>query len=258
MICRRAGAGAELPGVGSRVMGVSVGQSSLEREVANAAAAGRAAPGPVHAPAIFTPRQRSAYEQFLKPVLDRVIAAFLLVVLSPIIAFVAILVACSLGTPILLRQRRVGRNEEIFDLHKFRTMHPDRRRDRAEEDFDGSDRRLTHKHPDDPRLTFVGRTLRKWSLDELPQLWDVLTGKLSLVGPRPELVRIVENYEPWQHARHSVKPGLTGLWQVTARGVGEMHEHTQLDIEYVRSISLRTDLKIMALTIPAVLAHTGY
>ena len=235
-------------------MGASVGQSSLEREVANGAPPGRNAPAPV----VLAPRKRTSYERFLKPVLDRALAAVLLIVLSPVIAFTAILVACSLGTPILLRQRRVGRNEEIFELHKFRTMHPDRRSDRATDEFDGSDRRRTHKHPNDPRLTFVGRTLRKWSLDELPQLWDVMTGKLSIVGPRPELVRIVENYEPWQHARHLVKPGLTGLWQVTARGEGEMHEHTELDIEYIRSIGFRTDMKIIVLTIPAVLAHKGY
>jgi lipopolysaccharide/colanic/teichoic acid biosynthesis glycosyltransferase len=100
--------------------------------------------------------------------------------------------------------------------------------------------------------------LRKWSLDELPQLLDVLSGKLSIVGPRPELVGIVAKYEPWQHARHQVKPGLTGLWQVTKRGEGEMHEHTDIDIEYVQQVSFRTDVNIMLQTIPAVLAHKGY
>lgn len=235
-----------------------MGQSSLEREVANAAPPDRRAPATAIAPAVLIHPKRSGYERVLKPMIDRVLAAMLLVLFSPVMALVAVLVAFSLGTPILLRQRRVGRNEEIFELHKFRTMHPDRRQDEVDLEFDGSDRRQTHKHPNDPRMTLVGRTLRKWSLDELPQLWDVLTGKLSIVGPRPELVRIVANYEPWQHSRHVVKPGLTGLWQVTARGEGEMHEHTELDIEYVQSISLRTDLKIMLLTIPAVLAHKGY
>jgi lipopolysaccharide/colanic/teichoic acid biosynthesis glycosyltransferase len=145
----------------------------------------------------------------------------------------------------------------VFELHKFRTMQPDRRA-QFEGSYDGDNRRLTHKHPNDPRLTRLGRTLRKWSLDELPQLWDVLMGKLSLVGPRPELVGIVERYEPWQHARHTVKPGLTGLWQVTARGEGEMFEHTDIDIEYARKVTLRGDVKIMFLTIPAVLSHKGY
>jgi lipopolysaccharide/colanic/teichoic acid biosynthesis glycosyltransferase len=95
--------------------------------------------------------------------------------------------------------------------------------------------------------------LRRYSLDELPQLWNVVRGELSLVGPRPELVAIVNRYEPWQHARHAVKPGMTGLWQVTERGNGFMHEHTDVDLRYLKVVSLWTDLKIMLLTIPVVL-----
>lgn len=212
------------------------------------------------APTLSITRRTTTYERFVKPAIDRVLALTLLVVLSPVLAVVAVLVKISLGSPVLLRQKRVGRNGQVFELHKFRTMHADRRRGEVAVvmEFDGSDRRRTHKHPDDPRLTLVGRTLRKWSLDELPQLLDVLSGKLSIVGPRPELVGIVDRYEPWQHARHQVKPGLTGLWQVTKRGEGEMHEHTDIDIEYVQQVSFRTDVNIMLQTIPAVLAHKGY
>lgn len=209
------------------------------------------------APAPPPPRKVTRYERFVKPAIDKVLALTLLVVCSPILAIVAVLVKFSLGSPVLLRQTRVGRDGRVFELHKFRTMHADRRRNDVVE-FVGSDRRRTHKHPDDPRLTLVGRTLRKWSLDELPQLLDVLSGELSIVGPRPELVGIVAGYEPWQHARHSVKPGLTGLWQVTARGEGEMHERTDLDIEYVQNVSFRNDMNIMLRTIPAILAHKGY
>lgn len=198
------------------------------------------------------------YARFFKPVMDRVLALVFLAVLSPIIAVVAILVKVSLGSPILLRQKRVGRNGKVIELHKFRTMHADRRAEAIGTAYDDGDRRRTHKHPNDPRLTLVGRTLRKWSLDELPQLVDVLDGRLSLVGPRPELVSIVDSYEPWQHGRHAVKPGLTGLWQVTARGNGEMHEHTDLDIEYAHKVTFRKDLKILLLTVPAILAHKGY
>jgi lipopolysaccharide/colanic/teichoic acid biosynthesis glycosyltransferase len=201
-------------------------------------------------------RKVTLYERFFKPVIDRVLACVLLVVLSPILVVVGVMVAVSLGRPIVLRQFRIGRNGEPFKLHKFRTMHPDRRAPGRE--YDGADRRITHKHPDDPRLTPVGQALRKWSLDELPQLWDVVLGTLSLVGPRPELETIVANYEPWQHARHVVKPGLTGLWQVKARGDGEMHEHTDLDIEYVQKVTLRGDLSIMVLTLPAILTRKGY
>jgi lipopolysaccharide/colanic/teichoic acid biosynthesis glycosyltransferase len=121
------------------------------------------------------------------------------------------------------------------------------------------DRRKTHKHEQDPRLTALGRFLRKWSLDELPQLWNVVRGDMSLIGPRPELVSIVERYDTWQHARHRVKPGLTGLWQVTARGDGLMHEHTHIDLAYAARVSLRGDFKILLLTIPALLGRrTGY
>ena len=212
----------------------------------------------VSAPTLAIAHRPTVYERWCKPALDRVLALVFLVVLSPIILLVAVLVKISLGSPVLLRQQRVGRDGKVFDLHKFRTMHADRRRTVLGTAYDGGDRRRTHKHPNDPRLTLVGRTLRKWSLDELPQLLDVLGGKLSMVGPRPELVSIVDNYEPWQHARHAVKPGLTGLWQVTARGDGEMHEHTDLDIEYAQRVTFRNDLMIMVRTVPAILAHKGY
>jgi lipopolysaccharide/colanic/teichoic acid biosynthesis glycosyltransferase len=201
-------------------------------------------------------RHVTVYERFLKPVIDKILAFVLLIMLAPVLGVVGVMVAKSLGRPIVLRQRRVGKNGERFVLHKFRTMHPDRRTPGRE--YDGDDRRVTHKHPDDPRLTPVGHTLRKWSLDELPQLWDVLKGTVSIVGPRPELESIVANYEPWQHSRHVVKPGLTGLWQIKARGDGEMHEHTDLDIEYVQKVTLRGDLKIMLLTLPAILTRKGY
>lgn len=238
-----------------------MGQSSLDRDVTGGTRFARGAvetstrAGSVSA--IPFTRAVTRYERFIKPVFDKVFAIVLLVLLAPLLAVIALLTALTLGSPILLRQKRVGRDDVVFDLHKFRTMEPDRRA-QFTGTFDGDDRRRTHKHPNDPRLTRIGRTLRKWSLDELPQFWDVLTGKLSLVGPRPELVGIVARYEPWQHARHAVKPGLTGLWQVTVRGEGEMFEHTDIDIEYARQVTLRGDMKILFLTIPAVLSHKGY
>jgi len=103
-------------------------------------------------------------------------------------------------------------------IYKFRTMRPDRRQ--AVLPYSGPDRRVCHETDNDPRHTPLGRFLRKYSLDELPQLWNVLVGDMSLVGPRPELVEVVERYESWQRERHRVKPGLTGLWQVTCRGEG--------------------------------------
>jgi lipopolysaccharide/colanic/teichoic acid biosynthesis glycosyltransferase len=134
-------------------------------------------------------------------------------------------------------------------------MLPDRRR--AEVPIPFPDRRCTHKAKNDPRHTSVGGFLRRWSLDEIPQLFNVARGQMSLIGPRPELPSVVARYEPWQHARHNVKPGMTGLWQVVARGVDPMEERTDLDIFYVQSLCLALDLKIMIATAKAVIAGRG-
>ena len=135
-------------------------------------------------------------------------------------------------------------------------MEPDRRE--VEGSFLGEDRRISHKRADDPRITETGRFLRKWSLDELPQLFNVIRGDMSLVGPRPELVQIVSRYEAWQHGRHAVRPGITGSWQVSERGDRMLHEATDIDIEYIESISFRQDLGILIRTVPAALgSRTG-
>jgi lipopolysaccharide/colanic/teichoic acid biosynthesis glycosyltransferase len=182
-------------------------------------------------------RERGLYERFGKGLIDRLVGLVLALLTLPIVIPVAIAVFIDLGLPILLRQERVGLDGRIFKVLKFRSMEPDRRSPRVPA-FVGTDRRVSHKSDDDPRLTPVGRFIRKWSLDELPQLWNVVFGQMSLVGPRPELLQVVEHYEPWQHARHQVKPGVTGLWQVSARGEVPMHEATHIDLEYVASISL--------------------
>ena len=194
----------------------------------------------------------STYERWVKPVLDRGIVLLLLPVLIPVSAVVAVIVAIELGRPVLFRQERVGRHGERFTVHKFRSMRQDRR-DSREEQWPGDDRRLTHKSSDDPRHTRIGRVLRKSSLDELPQLWNVLAGDMSLVGPRPELTSVVRRYEPWQHRRHVVKPGLTGPWQISERGTAPMHEATHIDLTYVDSVSLRTDVVILFKTPVVVL-----
>jgi lipopolysaccharide/colanic/teichoic acid biosynthesis glycosyltransferase len=202
-------------------------------------------------------RTPTRYEIYLKPVLDRLIGALLLLVTAPLTLAAAVAIRRSMGPPVILRQERVGKSGAVFTIYKFRTMEPDRRlHDVA--GF-GEERRLTHKHPNDPRLTPVGRFLRKWSLDELPQFWNVVRGEMSLVGPRPELPKIVAGYEPWQHARHWVKPGITGLWQISERGDRVMHECTETDLVYLDEISLTTDLKIMVLTPLAALGlRRGY
>lgn len=195
------------------------------------------------------PHLGGRYERLCKPLLDRVLGLVLLIALLPVMALCAAAVALSLGRPVLLRQRRIGHLGGEFTIYKFRTMLPSRRAQRL--DYVGPERRETHKHPADPRLTPLGRFMRTWSLDELPQLINVVRGEMSLVGPRPEMVEIVERYEAWQHRRHQVKPGVTGLWQVSARGDAPMHELTQVDLEYLDRVSLRTDLRILLLTLPA-------
>jgi lipopolysaccharide/colanic/teichoic acid biosynthesis glycosyltransferase len=198
------------------------------------------------------------YQDTFKPAIDTLGASVLLVMAAPSMLVIGIAVRVSLGRPVIFRQTRVGQHGKLFTVYKFRTMIVDRRVSQSV--VPAVDRRVTQKDDDDPRLTRLGRLLRRWSLDELPQLWNVIRGDMSLVGPRPELPGIVAGFAPWQHERHVVKPGLTGFWQVYARGDGTMmQERTDLDIAYVHSIGPRTDLKVLLLTIPAIIGlKRGY
>jgi lipopolysaccharide/colanic/teichoic acid biosynthesis glycosyltransferase len=196
-------------------------------------------------------RDRRLYPRVVKPGIDTVGAAVLLILALPLMAALAVAVRTALGAGVIYRQTRVSRGGRAFTIYKFRTMLPDRRR--ADLPYDGPERRVCHKADNDPRHTAFGRFLRKYSLDELPQLWNVLLGDMSLVGPRPELLEVVDRYEPWQHQRHGVKPGLTGLWQVTCRGKGLAHHNVDVDLDYISGLSLLTDLKILALTLPVAL-----
>lgn len=201
--------------------------------------------------AVPEPRAVGSYERFVKPAVDRLAGVFLSIVTLPILLVVVPLIWLTMGFPAIFTQRRIGRFGEEFIVYKLRTMRHDRRTTQV--DFAGPERRVTHKSENDPRHTKLGRFLRKWSIDEIPQLWNVALGHMSLIGPRPELPHLVAGYEPWQHQRHEAKPGMTGLWQVTARGDIPMHEATDLDVEYVQRLSFATDLKILLLTLPAML-----
>lgn len=197
------------------------------------------------------------YERYFKRTLDVIASSVLIVLFAPVMLLCALAVGLSLGRPIILRQPRVGLAGRVFEVYKFRTMEPDRRK--LQIAFDGEERRVNHKSPSDPRLTPTGAFLRKWSLDELPQLVNVLRGEMSLVGPRPEMVAIVARYEQWQHRRHSARPGLTGLWQISERGDRAMHEATDVDLEYLDKVSLWSDLRILALTpTVAFVKRTGH
>jgi lipopolysaccharide/colanic/teichoic acid biosynthesis glycosyltransferase len=180
----------------------------------------------------------------VKRVLDVAVAASVLAVGAPVIAAVAALVYADVGRPLLFRQDRVGLGGRVFELKKFRTMR---------NAIDAAGRPL----PDAARLTAVGKFLRASSLDELPQLINVLRGDMSLVGPRPLLVEYLARYSPRQARRHEVKPGITGLAQVTGRNALSWPEKLALDVFYVEHASLALDLKILARTAVTVVARSG-
>lgn len=187
--------------------------------------------------------------------LDIVVAGVAIVIFSPIFALAAFAIRCESRGPIIFRQARVGKDGTLFTMFKFRTMISDRRTTRTS--YHGSERRVTHKTKTDPRVTRVGKILRRTSIDELPQLFNVLRGEMSLIGPRPELPQIVERYAAWQHLRHRVKPGMTGWWQVQGRSDRPMHLHTELDIYYVVHQSFALDMTILFRTFRAVLRRSG-
>jgi len=193
----------------------------------------------------------------LKRTCDIVIAVTCLVIFAPVAGGVALVIWLDSGRPILFRQERVGKYGRTFKMLKFRTMRPDRRQRASDLPPGVSERRRVHKSPTDPRVTRVGRFLRRSCLDELPQFWNVLRGEMSIVGPRPELPEIVATYQPWQHARHQVSPGITGWWQVNRSEGVLMHEATLLDLYYVEHASLWLDMRILARTAAIVLRGVG-
>ena len=187
----------------------------------------------------------------VKRVIDLVVATAGLVLLSPVLLAIGLAIRARDGSPILFRQTRVGLHGRPFDVLKFRTMVADAE-ERYGEVVGLSDPRA-FKVTDDPRITSTGRFLRRSSLDELPQLWNVLRGEMSLVGPRPAPPREVEGYDLWHRRRLSMKPGITGLWQVSARGSDDFDGRAELDLNYIDRWSLWLDFTILARTVPAAL-----
>jgi exopolysaccharide biosynthesis polyprenyl glycosylphosphotransferase len=194
---------------------------------------------------------------FLKRAVDGLLAGTFLVVLSPLFALVALYIWRRDGTPVLFRQTRVGLNGRRFTLLKFRTMLPDAEQRQPEIDHLNEVRGRAFKLTNDPRLTRSGPLLRRTGLDELPQLWNVVRGDMSIVGPRPPLPGEVEAYDVWHRRRLSMKPGITGLWQVSARREAEFDRWVEIDLEYIDRWSLWLDLKIMLRSVPAMLAQEG-
>ena len=183
------------------------------------------------------------YDKYVKRLIDIILSLLAIVILSPVLIVVAILVRVKLGSPILFKQARPGKNGKIFYLYKFRTM-------TDEKDENGN------LLPDDIRLTKFGKTLRSTSLDELPEFFNILKGDMSFIGPRPLLVKYLPLYSEQQMHRHDVRPGLTGLAQVNGRNALSWQEKFNYDLEYVNNISFILDIKIFIKTFLVVLKRS--
>lgn len=199
----------------------------------------------------------SDVQRFSKRVFDLVVGGLLLLTALPPMVIIALIIKLTSPGPVLFRQERVGENGKLFTMYKFRSMIPgaEKMQETVNEVDDNGN--VIHKKEDDPRVTRIGRFLRRTSLDELPQLLNVIKGDMSLVGPRPELPWLVERYEPWQRKRFAVPQGITGWWQVNGRSGKPMHLHTEEDLYYVQNYSLRMDIYILIKTPFTVLRGKG-
>ena len=184
------------------------------------------------------------YRKYIKRLLDIAVSLCGIIVLSPIYLILAILVRTRLGTPVIFKQDRPGKDEKIFRLYKFRSM-------TDEKDESGN------LLPDEVRLTPFGKKLRSTSLDELPELFNILKGDMSLIGPRPLLVRYLPRYSEFQRHRHDVRPGLTGLAQINGRNAITWEKKFEYDVEYVNKLSFALDVRIFMGTVRAVLKREG-
>ena len=196
-------------------------------------------------------------QRLVKRSFDLIVTLLLSPLYLPLMGVIALLIQRDSPGPVLFRQRRAGENGRIFTLYKFRSMVENAEGLRhLVEQADAQGRRI-HKSQHDPRVTRIGKTLRRTSLDELPQFFNVLRGEMSLVGPRPELPEVVAQYQPWQHKRFSVPPGMTGWWQIHGRSDRPLHLNTQDDLYYIDNYSIFLDISILLRTIAAVWRRKG-
>jgi exopolysaccharide biosynthesis polyprenyl glycosylphosphotransferase len=193
----------------------------------------------------------------MKRALDIVLVSIALLVALPVMLTVALAIKLSSPGPVLFKQRRVGEAGKLFTIYKFRSMVVNAEALQTKVNTTDANGNVIHKAKHDPRVTSIGRIIRKTSLDELPQLFNVLKGDMSLVGPRPELPWLVEQYQPWQRGRFVVPQGITGWWQVNGRSDTPAHLSVEKDIWYVKHYSIWLDIKIIAMTIPALLKGKG-
>ncbi|UFX42788.1 sugar transferase [Bradyrhizobium sp. 41S5] len=210
-------------------------------------------------------RWKASPREFVKRVLDIAVSVTAILLLAPFLVAVWVAIRLDSPGPAIFCQRRVGRDEKPFNCFKFRTLrhkadenvHRDAIRRVWAKEVLSNDPDAPYKLTDDPRVTRVGRVLRRTSVDELPQLFNVLRGEMSIVGPRPAIPYELEYFRDWHHQRHIVKPGITGLCQVRGRGRLGPDAMLEMDVEYAMNWTLWTDLKLIALTVPAVLRGHG-
>lgn len=195
-------------------------------------------------PYVQKPTEDGIYRRYFKRPMDFILSLFAIIVLSPVLMIIALLVGVKLGSPVIFRQKRPGLHENIFTMYKFRTM-----TDECDENG--------HLLSDCVRLTSFGRFLRASSLDELPELFNILKGDMSFIGPRPLLVKYIPLYNEHQKQRHKVRPGLSGLAQVNGRNAIGWEDKFNLDIEYVDNVSFIGDWKIIILTFKKVFIREG-
>jgi exopolysaccharide biosynthesis polyprenyl glycosylphosphotransferase len=197
------------------------------------------------------------FERQIKRAFDLILGTIAFLLISPLLIVVAVAVRLDSPGPVLFRQQRVGENARIFWMYKFRSMVQDAEKQQVKAMRIREDGKMLYKHPDDPRVTRVGKFIRRTSVDEFPQLFNVLKGEMSLVGPRPELPWLVERYEPWQWQRFSVPQGITGWWQVNGRSDKPMYLYTEEDLFYIQNYSFLLDIQILWRTVGAVVKSKG-
>lgn len=197
------------------------------------------------------------YQRLMKRGFDFLVGSLLLLFSLPLMGIIALLVALDDGFPVFFRQKRVGENGALFDMLKFRTMVKNAEALQPQVRSYDKDGNEIYKSESDPRITRIGRILRRFSMDELPQFFNVVRGDMSLVGPRPEMPYLVEKYQPWQRKRFAVPPGLTGWWQVSGRSAKPMHLNTEDDLYYISNYSLWLDIQILMRTVWVVLIGKG-
>lgn len=190
----------------------------------------------------------NAYQRLVKRIFDLVVGSVLTLMFLPLMGMIAVAIKLDSPGPVLFKQTRIGENGRLFEMYKFRSMVVNAESLQEEVNRLDEEGHVIHKCKDDPRVTRVGRFIRRWSLDELPQFFNVLEGDLSVIGPRPELPWLVDEYKPWQRKRFAVPQGITGWWQVNGRSDKLMHLHTDEDLYYIQNYSLWLDLYILLKT----------